>query len=209
MNSMIVPGDPGAASCIMDLLATTGTMGILPAFGDEALDPSHCQTIPVPIPLVNGEFESLLIGQLVTTSLNVKLNEGGTSAGGCTTTPADLAGMGLCSTMVSRTLLPGPDGCLGTPDDVPDLLGPDGNSDTPDNLVTVTIPAGVITALNEMTSNGDLTKGQTVGGLVELTHLAVSGGNTWTATRQDISAALDAVTILYHRGRETVDCWNP
>jgi hypothetical protein len=209
LNSLTVPGSTGAQDCLIDLLRTTGTMGILPAFGDAALDPSQCQTSPIPIPVVNGQFESLLLAQLVTTSLNVKLNEGVTDAGGCTTTSAGLAEMGLCSTMVSRTLLPGVDGCMGTADDVPDLMGPDGNPETPDNLVTVTIPAGVLSALNQLTESGQITKGQTVGGLVELANRAVAGGDTWTATLQDISASLDAVTVLYHRGRETVDCWNP
>ena len=205
MKSLTLPGSNGCADCVVDLLPTTGTMGILPDFGDQALDPSQCQT-PVPIPTVNGEFESLLIGQTVTLSLNVKLNEGSPGAGGCTTATADLSGMGLGRIMVSRTLLAGNDGCMGTSDDVPDLLGPDLDPNTPDNLVTIMVADAVIFELNEMMDLGVITKGQTIGGLVELANLALAGGSTGTATLQEISAAIDAVNLLYKGGRETVQC---
>ncbi|MFN0006454.1 MAG: hypothetical protein ACKVXR_00995, partial [Planctomycetota bacterium] len=209
LKSLTLPGSAGCANCVVDLLPVTGTMDILPDFGDESLDPSQCQTWPIPIPTVNGEFESLLIGQVVTLSLNVKLNEGCPGAGGCTTADANLAGMGLSQTMVSRTLLAGADGCMGTSDDVPELLGPDGDPNTPDNLVTITIPEAVIFELNELTSTGEITQGQTIGGLLELANLALSGVSTGAATLTEISSAIDAVNVLYKGGRETVLCSNP
>jgi hypothetical protein len=197
----LMPGGHDSV-CVTDMLPSSGMTEGLPVFGDETLE-QNCQTLPIPIPTMNGRFESVLLGQVVTLSLNLKLADGMTTAGGCTTLPTDLANQGVCQTMVSRRILPGPDGCMGTPDDTPDLLGPDGDPSTPDNLITITFPDTVISALNEL----QLT--QTVGGLVELGNLALAGENTWTATLDEISAAVDAANLIFEQGREAVDCSHP
>jgi hypothetical protein len=105
--------------------------------------------------------------------------------------------------MVSRKLLPGPDGCMGTADDVPDLLGPDGDPVTPDNLMTITFPDAVIVSLNEL----GLT--QTVGGVLQLGNLALADLPTWTATMLEISQAVDAANLIFEEGREVADCSHP
>jgi len=193
------------ANCVVDLLPTNGLTGGLPAFGDEELDPD-CQTSPVPIPTVNGKFESVLLGQQIALSLNVRLNGGLSIPGGCAMQAVSFANQGVCDSMTTRTLLPGPDGCMGTADDVPDLLGPDGDPQTPDNLITITLSERVIASLNELTYANQMTMGQTIGGLIELGNLSLTGAPTWTATADDISAALDAVNVVFEGGREMVEC---
>jgi len=188
--------------CVTNLLPQSGQSDPLPQFGDETLEPD-CQTLPIPLPILNGKFENILLGQVVTLSLNVKLSQGMTSGTGCTTLPTDLEHQGVCQTMVSRKLLPGADGCMGTADDVPDLLGPDGNPATPDNLLTITFPDAVIVSLNEL----GLT--QTVTGVLALGNLALAGEPTWTATLEEISMAVDSVNLIFEEGRETADCSHP
>jgi hypothetical protein len=201
-NSLTLRAGGNDSHCINDHLPTDGMSEPLPGFGDETLE-ADCQTAPVPIPLINGKFENVLMGQVVTLALNVRLSDGMTSGSGCTTLPTGLADQGVCQTMVSRKLLPGPDGCMGTADDVPDLLGPDGDPVTPDNLVTITVPDAVIVSLNEL----GLT--QTVGGVLQLGNLALADLPTWTATMLEISQAVDAANLIFEEGREVADCSHP
>ena len=203
VNSLTFVPNGHDSGCVTSLLPQSGVSAALPAFGDETLE-QDCQTTPIPLPIANGRLANILLGQVTTLSLNLRLSEVGmTSPTGCVTIPTDLLNQGVCQTMVSRTVLPGPDGWIGTSDDVVDLLGPDGDPSTADNIRTVTFPDAVIVSLNEL----QLT--QTVGGLVALGNLALAGEPTYTATIEEISAAVDSLNIIFEEGRETADCSHP
>jgi hypothetical protein len=197
-NSLTLVQGGSDSQCVTTLLPVSGVRDPLPDFGDENLEPD-CQTLPVPLPILNGKFENLLLGEVVTLSLNLKLANGMTSGNGTPTLQVALADQGVCRTMVSRKILPGADGVMGTADDVADLLGPDGDSATPDNLLTVTVAEAVLVALN------DLGLPQTVGGLLELGNLALAGQSTSAATIDEISSAVDSVNLAFEGGREIVE----
>jgi hypothetical protein len=91
--------------------------------------------------------------------------------------------------MVSQCLTPGPDGCIGTADDVPA-----GSNET------VTIGDSVMDSL------AALFLPQTVGGVLELGNRALAGLSTGTATVSEISSAVDSINILFDECRELVDC---
>lgn len=197
-NSLtLVPGGHDSL-CVTNLLPVSGLRDALPGFGDETLEPD-CQTLPIPLPILNGKFENILLGEVVTLSLNLKLANGMTSGAGIPTLPVELSNQGVCKMMVSRTILPGADGVMGTADDVADLLGPDSDPATPDNLLTLTVSDAVIVSLNEL----GLT--QTVGGVLALGNLALAGQPTWTATIDQISSAVDGLNLIFEEGREVVD----
>jgi hypothetical protein len=103
--------------------------------------------------------------------------------------------------MTSIKMLPGPDNCIGTADDVPDLLGPDGDPNTPDNLKTVTIPQNVLDSLG-----GANEPPLTVGGLLELGNRALAGLSTGSASISEVNEAVDAINNLFDGCRGLVDC---
>jgi len=197
-NSLTLIAGGHDSQCVTTLLPLSGLRDALPGFGDETLEPD-CQTLPIPLPILNGKFENILLGEVVTLSLNLKLADGMTTGSGVPTIPVDLSLQGVCKTMVSRKILPGTDGLMGTADDVPDLDGPDGDPATPDNLLTLTVSDAVIESLNEL----GLT--QTVGGVLALGNLALAGQPTWTATIDEISSAVDGMNLIFEGGREIVD----
>ncbi|MFN0007312.1 MAG: hypothetical protein ACKVXR_05340 [Planctomycetota bacterium] len=197
-NSLTLTAGGHDSQCVTNLLPVSGVRDTLPGFGDETLEPD-CQTVPIPLPILNGKFENILLGEVVTLSLNLKLADGMTTGSGVPTIPVDLSSQGVCKTMVSRTILPGADGLMGTADDVADLNGPDGDPATPDNLLTLTVSDAVIASLNEL----GLT--QTVGGVLALGNLALAGQPTWTATIDEISSAVDGMNLIFEAGREIVD----
>lgn len=181
------------AQCVIDRLPTSGRPMLLPDFGDELLE-ADCQTSPTALPLIAGRFENILLGQVITLTLNVRLASGVTSPNGCTTLASGLSGQTVCPTMVSRDLLPGPDGCIGTADDVPDMGGP---------LVTVTIDAAVMSSLTS------LSLPQNISGVLELGNRALAGMSTGTATLSQVSSAVDSINILFDECRELVSCTSP
>jgi len=192
-RSLTYQGSEHDAQCVIDRLPTSGTAAALPAFGDEVLD-SNCQTSPTAIPTQNGRFRNILLGQVTTLSLNMALSGGVTSSNGCVTLDSGLGAQAICQSMSSRRLLDGPDGCIGTADDVPDL----GSS-----LETVTLAPSVMDSLTS------LSLPHTVGGLLQLGNRALAGMSTGTATLSEISSAVDSINILYDEGRELVACTDP
>jgi hypothetical protein len=188
------------SQCIIDRLPTGGMATALPNFGDEALE-SDCQTSPTLLPvLMDGRYQNSLLGQVITLSLNVRLAAGVTSPSGCSTEEHDLLDQVVCATMVTRASLPGPDGCRGTPDDVPDLNGPDGNPMTPDNLTTLTIAPSVLASL------ASLGLPQTIGGILELGNRGLAGLSTGTASLGDVNAAVGGINLLFDECRELMSC---
>jgi len=65
-----------AAQCIDTRLAATGNASALPAFGDKTLqNPTSCQVSGTPaLPLKNGKFDNVLLGQTITLGLNLRLD---------------------------------------------------------------------------------------------------------------------------------------
>ena len=198
--SDLVVGKPGrsltitcaAASCIIQRLPAGGTATTLPNFGDEVLDPSpSCQTSPTAIPLnLKGRFLNVLLGQTIALSLNVRLD-------------TDLGSFELCNQFQTQKALPGPDGLLGTADDVldPGLDGLLGTADDP--IATFIIPVSVLTALS------NLGLPNTVSGLLELANRALAGQATGGASIADINFAVDAINRGFDKCRFVISCVNP
>jgi hypothetical protein len=71
-RSLTIPVGAASAQCIIDRLPAGGPPTALPAFGDQVLDSASCQTNP-PLPLKNGNFRNVLLGQTITLGLNLRL----------------------------------------------------------------------------------------------------------------------------------------
>ena len=97
------------AACIIERLPAGKTATTLPeGFGDGEVVHTDCTTSPVDLPVdKNGHWENVLLGQTVTLALNLRLNP-------------ELCDFALCPEIKTQAMLPGPDGMIGTPDDVID-----------------------------------------------------------------------------------------
>ena len=140
----------GDNSCRLARLPANTTPASLPSnFGDQTLNACgttpNCQTNPA-IPLQgNGQWQSTLLGQTVTLTLNTRLDP----------------------------TLPG-------------LVLPS----------CVTIPASVMTALNNPTCNPIY--GQTVQGLLYLANRGLAGQSTCSASLGDITNALNSINTYFN-----------
>jgi hypothetical protein len=72
-RSLTIPMGTASAQCIIDRLPASGRPEALPAFGDQTLDSSSCQTSP-PLPERNGRFRNVLLGQTIALALNLRLD---------------------------------------------------------------------------------------------------------------------------------------
>ena len=172
----------GAEHCLVDKMPAGGTAAALPAGLGDVL----CGGIP-PSLLKNGRLNSVIWGQTVALSMNVRLDP-------------NLGGKELCRTMITAKALPGPDGKVGTSDDIPEAPGADLNLDgVPDNYLKVTIPNSVFTALGGNPA--------TVNNILALANLALGGQNTG-ASLPDINSALDAINRGFDECRFLVSCTN-
>src|SRR5262249_15842927 len=65
-----------AAQCVMTRLPATGSASALPNFGDKILqNPNSCNVSGTPaLPLKNGKFNNILLGQTITLGLNLRLD---------------------------------------------------------------------------------------------------------------------------------------
>ncbi|MEO6710922.1 MAG: hypothetical protein ABIP42_15185 [Planctomycetota bacterium] len=176
----------GNGACVVARLPANSGAATLPAFGNALLDTNTCQTSPTALPLKNGRFKNILLGQTITLALNTRLD-------------VDLAGLGVCGTMVTQLMNAGPDGIHGTPDDQADP-GLDGIFGTADDVTTVYISAHVIDSL------ATLGLPITVGGILELANRALAGQSTGTATLSEVSAAAEAINRGFDECRLLVDC---
>ncbi len=143
-------GDPGVAEhCVIERLPAGGPAEELPlGLGDVTVDPSDCDTDP-PLPMRNGKYRNVLLGQTITLSLNVRVDE-------------NLSDLGVCRVMKTASVNPGPDGCYGTEDDL--LHHPGGDT------TSVYIPESVLQKLDD-----DPGLDTTVGGILELANWALAG----------------------------------
>jgi hypothetical protein len=135
-----------SADCVIQRLPSGTTPTTLPvAFGYQTLPADDCQTDPgLPVDS-SGKWENNLLGQTTANSLNVRVDPG-------------LPDVRLCLRFVTVKALPGPDGILGTDDDLP--------SGDPDDVRVWTIPQAVLDRLGANTW---------VSGLLELANSALAG----------------------------------
>jgi hypothetical protein len=170
-------GDPGVAEhCIIERLPAGGTPSELPmGLGDVFVDPSDCDTDP-PVPTQNGKYDNVLLGQTIALSLNSKLDE-------------NLGDLGICPMMKTVSAMPGPDGCLGTEDDV-------AGADTS----TFYIPQSVLDALENESLD------QTVAGLLALANRALAGMSTGGAGLSAISSAASKINEGFDECRFLIYC---
>ena len=101
----------GSEGCIIALLPGAGTPTILnPTPVDAVIDPVTCEITPM-IRTAHGRIRNILLAQMITLSLNMRLDP-------------NLADMPMCEFMIMIPISPGPDHVRGTEDDVPDNLHP-------------------------------------------------------------------------------------
>jgi hypothetical protein len=177
----------GTEECIVSRLPVSGNAESLPSnLGNANVNPVTCQTSPQ-IPMIGGKYRSGLLGQAIVIALNMRFDP-------------DLANAGICRVMVTQAALPGPDGLYNTDDDLLDP-GHDGVLGTDDDpLITVTLPASVLTAL------GNLSLPQTVSGLLELANRGLAGQSTGGANLSNIKLALGGINNAFDGGRFLIEC---
>jgi hypothetical protein len=168
----------GAERCVIELLPAGGPPAALKQpMGDLTIDPVTCD-VGQHFPLKNGRIRNILLGQTITLSLNTRLDP-------------FLSNLPICELMIAVPALPGPDGILGTEDDVPD----------PNAEPRIRwIPESVLDALSA------LSLPQTAGGLLELANLGLAGEDTEGAGPSGINQAVSAVNELFDDCALTVAC---
>ena len=155
-------------------MPASGTPTTLPNSGDQNL-------LTAVLPLYKAtKFANVFLGQTITLSLNVRLD------------PTLLA-VQLRSTLCTQGVSAGPDGSIGTADDVP----------VTSDVQTFMIPNSVLAALAD---SGLGINDVTVRGLLELANRALAGLSTASASIPDINSAVDAINRGFDGCRVLVDC---
>jgi hypothetical protein len=170
----------GDGACLIETLPAGSEPTTLPS-GDGVFE-SGCNT-STGIPTDSGgKWANVLLGQVISLSFNLRLN----------LPLMDLGSRELCTTFITQAALPGPDGILGTEDDVPDPNDPG---------QTFTIEQSVIDAL------GNLGLPTTVSGLLTLANGALGGAaDLGGATIGDINKAVDAINRGFDECRFLILC---
>jgi hypothetical protein len=185
-GSPLVVGKPGrsltfpyeAAHCIIVRLPGGSTATSLPPIGDAVIVPATCEMSPS-IPLnSNGRFENVLLGQTIALGLNTRLS-------------IWLPFFPLTEEFCTRKALPGPDGLLGTEDDLIDYSAP---------VRTYYIPVDVLEALDT------LGLPRVVSGLLELANRALANWDTGGASFAQINDAVDAINRGFNEGAVIFPC---
>jgi hypothetical protein len=193
IQSLITPSDPlivgvlgirsitfpdGSERCIIDLLPSGGPAAKLKQpLGDHAIDPVTCGESQY-LPLKNGRIRNVLLGQVITLSLNTRLDP-------------SLESMPICELMIAIPALPGPDGVFGTGDEIPD---PDGEARI------MWIPVEVLDALTALGMDHN------VGNLLELANLGLAGEGTEDANLNHINRAVSTINELYDNCALVIAC---
>jgi hypothetical protein len=169
----------GSEQCLLNRMPSGGQPVTFPAgLGDQTLTLANGCTAGI-LTFKNDRFDNVFIGQLVALSLNARLD-------------GNLGGMPLCNVMVSAPVTAGPDGKLGTADDICGTTG----------FRTVYISQRVLDALTAL----GLPK--TVTGLIALANRSISCLPTGTATAKDIAGALGSINEGFDECRCLVQCGN-
>lgn len=186
-NNPMTVGMPGRsvymdysdADCIIQRLPGNTTPAALPAFGDQTLNNTTCQ-VPgqIPIPLNQGKFSSVLLGQTITLIFNSRIS-------------LAMPLFPLTPTFCTQGALPGKDGLYGTDDDVLDIH---------DAVKTFTIPDQVLIGLDKCSLP------RNVYGLIILCDRGLAGRYTGNATLSQINDAADAINNGFENCRFIVNC---
>ncbi len=169
-----------SAECVIERLPAGVTPTTLPeGLGFQVLPADDCQTDPgLPVDS-SGKWENILLGQTTANTLNQRLDP-------------DLPDVRLCARFVTVKALPGPDGILGTDDDVP--------SGDPDHVRVWTIPQSVLDRLGANVW---------VSGLLELANSALAGHED-PGLISDINHAVSTINEAFDQCRFIVeDCRVP
>jgi hypothetical protein len=222
LDTLIPAGDPvvvgvlgtrsitfgdGSEHCIIQFLPGGGPAATLdPGLGDVNVSPSTCEFMTAPRPqfpiepdlgtlarvtttgvdsrlLVDddGRFHNILLAQTLTLSLNTRLDPG-------------LADMPICRHMIVIEALPGPDGLLGTEDDVPDNDSPrfaDFSEEVLNTLDRLGLP-------------------HTAGGVLELANRALAGQVAgYEASLGEIAGATGSINDLVDECVMMIHCADP
>jgi hypothetical protein len=173
-RSLTIPS--ASWECIIIRLPAGGTPTTLPDFGDQTMGAAPGCSVPG-LPLKNGKFQNVLLGQTITLSLNLRFDP-------------DLADLELCNLMTTLEIDPGPDGLVHTDDDSP----------IPGTEKVVFISPVVMDALDNLGLD------QTVGGLLELANRALAGLSTGGASISAINGAVDAINVGFDECRLLTSC---
>jgi hypothetical protein len=191
-----------AAKCIIDRLPAGSTPRAFTTNHDLVMAMPGCTTEPsLPLDPKSGTFKNVFLGQMITLGLNLRLD-------------VELGAFTLCEHFTTQAALPGPDGLLGTEDDVLNpgndgLIGPDpitGLSDDPAR--TFDVPLVVLDALDR------LLLPKTVAGLYELANRGLAGelptywpdGSQVKLTLSDINFAVNSVNVGFDACRFFLGC---
>jgi hypothetical protein len=167
-----------AAHCIIVRLPGGKTATSLPPIGDAVVSAATCLT-PISIPLNSSlRYENVLLSQTIALTLNTRLS-------------VWLSLFPLTEQFCTRRALPGPDGLLGTEDDVIDFSAP---------IRTFYIPADVLDALDT------LGLPRAVSGLLELANRALANWDTGGASFSQINDAVDAINRGFNECAVIYEC---
>ncbi len=181
----------GAEGCVIQRMPAGGTAAKLPVGLNLNLTAACDFSSPLATSLLkNGRFNNVLIGQTITLALNVRLDN-------------KLGGSTVCHTMITAKALPGPDGKVGTSDDLIEAPGADLNLDgVPDNYLKVTIPDNVFKELDK------LGLPYTVNNILKLANDMLGSYTATYASLSDINGAADAINHGFDECRFRVSCTN-
>jgi hypothetical protein len=173
-----------AAQCVMTRLPATGNPIALPNFGDKILqNPNSCNVSGTPaLPLKNGKFNNVLLGQTITLGLNLRLDP-------------TLANLDLTT--------------IGTPVVINGVAYRRFCTQSGGNIHTWLIKQSVINALSNPTYVPDLTHRGKVSGLLDLANRALAGLSTGSASLTDINAAVNAINTGFDECQILVTCPTP
>ena len=183
-NGRTISFTDGFEQCLIDKMPAGGPAAVLPVGVVDGCN------VPAAM-LKNGKLNSVIWGQTIALSMNVRLDP-------------NLGGKALCKTMITAKALPGPDGKVGTSDDILEAPGADLNLDgVPDNYLKVTIPNSVIQGISTLGLGAP-----TVNNILALANRALGGQSTGGASLGDINAALDAINQGFDECRFLMSCTN-
>jgi hypothetical protein len=171
-----------AASCIMMRLPANGTPDTLPnQFGDQTLQNSPSCQVPGPklLPLKNGKFANVLLGQTITLGFNLRLDP-------------TLANLDLTT--------------IGTPGGTGRGAYRQFCTQRGGTIQTWRISQGVINALSNPNYVPDATHRGKVSGLLDLANYALSGQSTGSVNLSDINAAINAINAGFDGCAPLVTC---
>jgi hypothetical protein len=172
----------GAEHCVIEFLPADGpALALDPGLGDGIVDGETCGE-SLGITSGDGKLQNGLLAATLVTELNLRLDP-------------RLSNMRVCAEMITVPALPGPDGQLGTADDVPDASNPNFYS----------MPQAVLDALKTLGLR------DSVGGLAELANLGLAGAipAEVPVSLSQIEAALNAIVLLTHDCALVIECEYP